>query len=71
MPNRARYSPKKTGSDSDDMYSKPQEGSDLLANTLTGAFEALPPLPLDKGDDDDGKVENHIPGYKENPLKDS
>jgi hypothetical protein len=44
-----------------------QKGSDLLANLLTSTFDSIPSTGK-QDDDDEGKVENNVPGYKHNPI---
>lgn len=52
-----------------DAYSRGQQGSDGLGSVIASALKTLPDLPQDSNDDDDdGKVENHIPGYKNNKI---
>ncbi|EGG02757.1 uncharacterized protein MELLADRAFT_109794 [Melampsora larici-populina 98AG31] len=47
-----------------------QKSSDLLANLITSTFDAIPSDQIqDKNqEDDEGKVENNVPGYKHNSI---
>ncbi|KAH9822384.1 secreted protein [Melampsora americana] len=62
-----RHTHLKRSDASDDPYAPAQMKSDELTTLLSGALSAIPG-PDEKQNmedaDDDGKVENHVPGYK-------
>ncbi|EGG00127.1 uncharacterized protein MELLADRAFT_112062 [Melampsora larici-populina 98AG31] len=74
-PSQHTHLKRSDASESDDPYAPAQMKSDALTTLLSGALSTIPG-PDEKQDmedkDDDGKVENHIPGYKAatEPLND-